>query len=57
MEGLHIGYREVIVLRYVNDLPVKEIALLLGETENNVSVRLHRALAALKKRANPPKKV
>ncbi len=42
-------YREVIILRFVNDLSVAEIAELLGEKENNVSVRLHRALEKLRK--------
>lgn len=42
-------YREVIILRFVNDLSVTEIAELLGEKENNVSVRLHRALEKLRK--------
>lgn len=42
-------YREVIVLRFVNDLSVTEIAELLGEKENNISVRLHRALEKLRK--------
>jgi RNA polymerase sigma-70 factor (ECF subfamily) len=42
-------YREVIILRFVNDLSVAEIAELLGEKENNVSVRIHRALEKLRK--------
>ncbi len=42
-------YREVIILRFVNDLTVTEIAAMLGESENNVSVRLHRALEKLRK--------
>ncbi len=42
-------YREVIILRFVNDLSVTEIAELLKETENNISVRLHRALEKLRK--------
>lgn len=41
-------FREVILLRYVNDLPVKEISKIIGETENHVSVRLHRGLKQLK---------
>jgi len=41
-------YREVLVLRYVNGLGVKEIAELLGEAENTVSVRIHRGLRKLK---------
>ena len=42
------SYREVLVLRYVNGLKVKEIAALLDETENNISVRIHRGLQKLK---------
>ncbi len=42
-------YREVIILRFVNDLSVTEIAEMLGEKENNISVRLHRALEKLRK--------
>jgi len=42
-------YREVIILRFVNDLSVNEIAQMLGEKENNVSVRIHRALEKLRK--------
>ena len=35
--------RAVFLLKYVNDLPHKEIGEILGITENNVTVRLHRA--------------
>lgn len=42
-------YREVIILRFVNDLTVTEIAELLDEKENNISVRIHRALEKLRK--------
>src|SRR3990170_2508337 len=41
-------YRDVLMLRYVDDLSVAEIAVIVGETENNVSVRLHRGLEKLK---------
>ncbi len=37
-------YRDVIIMRYVEDLSIKEIAEVTGETENNISVRLHRGL-------------
>lgn len=40
-------YREVLAMRYVNDLTIKEMAALLGESENVVSVRLHRGLKKL----------
>lgn len=41
-------YREVLLLRYVNNLSVKEIAEIVGERENHISVRLHRGLKQLK---------
>ena len=44
--------REVIVLRYLDDLSIKEAAQILGESENNVSVRLHRALGKARKILN-----
>lgn len=43
-------YREVITLRFVDGLGPKEIAELIEESENVVSVRLYRALATLKKK-------
>lgn len=42
------AYSEVVFMRYVDDLSVKEIAEALGEHENNVSVRIHRGLHKLK---------
>lgn len=41
-------YREVITLRFIDGLGPKEISELIEETENVVSVRLHRALKLLK---------
>lgn len=41
-------YSEVLFMRYVEDLAVKEIAEILGETENAVSVRLHRGREKLR---------
>ncbi|OGN28770.1 MAG: hypothetical protein A3A33_03235 [Candidatus Yanofskybacteria bacterium RIFCSPLOWO2_01_FULL_49_25] len=49
LDTLHEAYRELIVLRYVNDLSIQEIASITGLTENNVSVKLHRAVESLKK--------
>lgn len=40
--------QDLILLRYVEDVPIKEIADLLHIRENVVSVRLHRAIARLK---------
>lgn len=41
-------YREVIILRYVNELSVAEIAATLEKNRGNVSVLLFRALKALR---------
>lgn len=40
-------YREVIVLRYVQSLSIPEIAEMVGESDNVVSVRIHRGLKKL----------
>lgn len=42
-------YELVISLRYLKGLPLKEIALLTGQSENTVAVQVHRGLAKLKK--------
>ena len=49
LERLPDEYREVIILRFVDELGPKEISTLIEESENVVSVRLHRGLAALRK--------
>ena len=41
-------YKEVIILKFVDGLGPKEIAGLLEESENVVSVRLHRGLKVLR---------
>ena len=41
-------YREVITMRYIDGLGPKEISELIEESENVVSVRIHRALRVLK---------
>jgi RNA polymerase sigma-70 factor (ECF subfamily) len=48
LEKLDDASRETLTLRYMNGLPVKEIATLRGEEPNSVSVRIHRALKTLK---------
>ncbi len=42
-------YRDVIIMRYIDDMSIKEIALAMGELENTISVRIHRGLEKLKK--------
>lgn len=41
-------YQEVIYFRYVEDLGPKEIAEILGESANAISVRIHRGLKQLR---------
>ena len=41
-------YREAVAMRYVDDLTPKEIAGIIGESENNVSVRINRASQKLR---------
>lgn len=41
-------YRDVIVFRFIEDMSVKAIAEMLGESENNISVRIHRGLDKLR---------
>jgi len=55
LEQLPDLYREVITLRYVESLSPKEIAEIVGESENAVSVRLHRGLKKLHTLLEEPK--
>ncbi len=49
LKKLNLSSREIMIFRYVDDLSIKEIAEIIGETENGVSVKIHRATAELKK--------
>ncbi|MFT5280976.1 MAG: RNA polymerase sigma-70 factor (ECF subfamily) [Flavobacteriaceae bacterium] len=40
-------YRDILLLRYVEDFSIEEIAEHVGEEKNNISVRIHRALKKL----------
>ena len=48
IEELEPIYREILLLRYVEELSIKEIADIIKETENVVSVRINRGLAKLR---------
>ncbi len=48
LDLLEAPFRDVIVMRYIDDLTPKEIAEISGETENVVSVRLNRALKKIR---------
>lgn len=41
-------YREAIILRYVNELSIAEMAEILGKSKGNIRVLIYRALNALK---------
>jgi RNA polymerase sigma-70 factor (ECF subfamily) len=41
---LDTDIRDIIIMRYVDGLSVKEISDITGQRENSVSVRIHRAL-------------
>lgn len=40
-------YRDVIILRFINELSVSEISRILGKSSGNVRVLIHRALQSL----------
>lgn len=48
LQELPLVYREVLTLRFVDGLGPKEIGALIEESENVVSVRIHRGLRTLK---------
>ena len=48
LEKLPERDKDAVVMRYIDGLQVKQIASILGESENSVSVRLHRAVKKLK---------
>ena len=48
LDQLKDSYREVLVMRYIDDLDVIEIAKLLNVNETNISMRLKRALEKLR---------
>jgi RNA polymerase sigma-70 factor, ECF subfamily len=50
LDEIEAGYAEVLVLRYLEAKPVREIAAGLGESEKAVESRLHRAREALRDR-------
>ncbi len=49
LQNLPVSYREVVILRVIQDRPVREVAELLGWSEVRVRVTLHRAIKKLRK--------
>ncbi|MEX2215788.1 MAG: sigma-70 family RNA polymerase sigma factor [Phycisphaeraceae bacterium] len=48
MEGLSQGHREVLLMRFVDDMSMEEIAAALGIPTGTVKSRIHNALAGLR---------
>jgi RNA polymerase sigma-70 factor (ECF subfamily) len=53
VEGLPAIYRNVVLLRDIEEMDVRETAAALGTTEGAVKVRLHRARAMLQRQLAP----
>lgn len=48
IERLPEKYRKIMRMRYLQDLSLKEISLITGNSKNNISVQIHRGIAMLK---------
>ena len=48
LDSLPLHYRNVIILRYFEDLKLEDIAVILGENVNTVKTRLYSALKKLR---------
>lgn len=48
LKNIKDEYREIIVLRFLEDMGVEEIAKIIDKTPSNVRVLIHRALKALR---------
>ena len=56
IDQLDEQYRDIVLMRYTEDLPPKDIARITGLSENVVSVRLHRGVEKLRTILGPDKK-
>ena len=48
IDRLKDEYKEIVILKYINELSLKEISNITGKSRNNVRVITHRALKALR---------
>jgi RNA polymerase sigma-70 factor, ECF subfamily len=48
IEKLPVAYRKIMHMRYVQDLSLREISLITGQSRNTVAVQTHRGLKKLK---------
>jgi len=49
LEQIPKEYRDVVLMRYVDDMSPEDIAEVLGENANTVSVRIHRGVTMVRK--------
>ena len=56
IQNLDPKYKEAVIMRHIDGFSVKEIAQILEDTENNVSVKIHRGLSQIRKILEPEKK-
>ncbi len=56
MHNLPEDYMQILRMRYIDDLDPKDIALILETNANNVSVKINRAVKALKAKLAEPVK-
>jgi len=47
-------YREVLILRYIEDYPVADVAKIMDKSRGAIRVTLHRALQALRQEVHAP---
>ena len=52
LEKIPEQYKEIIIMRYLEELSIEEIEVILGKDKNSIYVLIHRALKALKKKIN-----
>jgi RNA polymerase sigma-70 factor (ECF subfamily) len=48
IQSLPKKYQKVMRMRYVQELSLKEISLITGQSKNTIAVQVHRGLAKLK---------
>jgi RNA polymerase sigma-70 factor, ECF subfamily len=48
IQSLSPQYRKVIHMKYVQDLSLKEISLITGQTKNTIAVQIHRGLEKMR---------
>jgi RNA polymerase sigma-70 factor, ECF subfamily len=49
LEKLEIEYKEIIVLRYIEDMSIKEISKIVDKSANHIRVIIHRAIKELRR--------